>query len=542
MSFSQVGGHPNSIQLTEDGSLLIKPALPLEHEFYTLMAQARAMDPMGLAGGEGDRVGNEGALNERTLHGLKNLKRLSRFVPEFYGTLREESIDVETLNADSKDIGEGGIGAMMLQDTSNAVVDAVARNKSSRQHLVLSNLLHSFTKPNVLDLKLGTVLYDELDLECSEAKKARMIKTARETTSGVCGIRITGFQVSTVHYTFPDVSLEDLQANDSNFGRIYLLTSVPLQLLFICTCSYHRTLFVSQVHPQPSASPVNTDRNAVSKQLTPIITTKLYGKSLKKEQLPEGMRRVFPVLGEPVPIAILGPTSAAGSASSSGSSTPFEAYTSSTASSNVPYPDSAIKQPRTDLGLPPDLLLPILRSIHTSLTHLHSIMKGVELRMVGGSLLVVWEGDEQRAREGVEWMKEREIKITERIRQGADVEGNEDDDSEYIDSDDDDEGDTSSDEDEENVSAHEPSPDGAGASTDETNIASKSKSKPSSKSHRRKPSAPHALSLIDFAHTRFVPGQGPDVGVLLGLDTFAELLQGRIIEVEDIAEGRQGSR
>ncbi|KAJ4499910.1 hypothetical protein C8R41DRAFT_753409 [Lentinula lateritia] len=386
MSFSQVGGHPNSIQLTEDGSLLIKPALPLEHEFYTLMAQARAMDPM--------------ALNERTLHGLKNLKRLSRFVPEFYGTLREESIDVETLNADSKDIGEGGIGAMMLQDTSNAVVDAVARNKSSRQHLVLSNLLHSFTKPNVLDLKLGTVLYDELDLECSEAKKARMIKTARETTSGVCGIRITGFQVSTVHYTFPDV-------------------------------------------------------NAVSKQLTPIITTKLYGKSLKKEQLPEGMRRVFPVLGEP---------------------------------------------PRTDLGLPPDLLLPILRSIHTSLTHLHSIMKGVELRMVGGSLLVVWEGDEQRAREGVD------------------------------------------DEDEENVSAHEPSPDGAGASTDETNIASKSKSKPSSKSHRRKPSAPHALSLIDFAHTRFVPGQGPDVGVLLGLDTFAELLQGRIIEVEDIAEGRQGSR
>ncbi|KAJ3892600.1 hypothetical protein GG344DRAFT_45069 [Lentinula edodes] len=371
MSFSQVGGHPNSIQLTEDGSLLIKPALPLEHEFYTLMAQARAMDSI-------------------------------RFVPEFYGTLREESIDVETLNADSKDLGEGGIGAMMLQDTSNAMVDAVARNKSSRQHLVLSNLLHSFTKPNVLDLKLGTVLYDGLDLECSEAKKARMIKTARETTSGVCGIRITGFQVSTVPF---------------------------------------------------------------SKQLTPIITTKLYGKSLKKEQLPEGMRRVFPVLGEP---------------------------------------------PRTDLGLPPDLLLPILRSLHTSLTHLHSIMQGVELRMVGGSLLVVWEGDEQRAREGVEWMKERELKITERIRQEADVEGNQDDDSEYIDSDDDDEGDTSSDEDEEN-------------------------------SHRRKPSAPYALSLIDFAHTRFVPGQGPDVGVLLGLDTFAKLIEGRILEIEDIEVGRQGS-
>lgn len=32
------------------------------------------------------------------------------------------------------------------------------------------------------------------------------------------------------------------------------------------------------------------------------------------------------------------------------------------------------------------------------------------------------------------------------------------------------------------------------------------------------------LSLIDFAHTRLMPGQGPDTGVLLGIDTPIRLI------------------
>jgi hypothetical protein len=60
------------------------------------------------------------------------------------------------------------------------------------QSLVLENLSHPFLKPNILDIKLGTVLYDE---EAAEEKKERMKKTARDTTSGETGIRLTGFQV-----------------------------------------------------------------------------------------------------------------------------------------------------------------------------------------------------------------------------------------------------------------------------------------------------------------------------------------------------------
>ncbi|KIK17881.1 hypothetical protein PISMIDRAFT_14768 [Pisolithus microcarpus 441] len=35
------------------------------------------------------------------------------------------------------------------------------------------------------------------------------------------------------------------------------------------------------------------------------------------------------------------------------------------------------------------------------------------------------------------------------------------------------------------------------------------------------------LSLIDFAHTRLAPGQGPDTGVLLGIDTLIRLIHER---------------
>lgn len=59
--------------------------------------------------------------------------------------------------------------------------------------IVLENLSHRFSKPNILDIKLGTKLYDN---EATEEKKARMIKTAKETTSLETGVRLTGFQVS----------------------------------------------------------------------------------------------------------------------------------------------------------------------------------------------------------------------------------------------------------------------------------------------------------------------------------------------------------
>lgn len=59
--------------------------------------------------------------------------------------------------------------------------------------LILQNLSHTFTKPNILDIKLGTILYEQ---SASDEKKKRMEETARRTTSAETGVRLTGFQVS----------------------------------------------------------------------------------------------------------------------------------------------------------------------------------------------------------------------------------------------------------------------------------------------------------------------------------------------------------
>ena len=61
------------------------------------------------------------------------------------------------------------------------------------QSIVIENLSHGFTRPNILDVKLGTVLHEP---SASDEKKARMEKQAKETTTREHGIRLTGFQVS----------------------------------------------------------------------------------------------------------------------------------------------------------------------------------------------------------------------------------------------------------------------------------------------------------------------------------------------------------
>jgi inositol-polyphosphate multikinase len=57
---------------------------------------------------------------------------------------------------------------------------------------VLENVAHPFVHPNVLDLKMGTLLYD---LNASEEKIERMKRRAQDTTTGSEGLRVIGSRV-----------------------------------------------------------------------------------------------------------------------------------------------------------------------------------------------------------------------------------------------------------------------------------------------------------------------------------------------------------
>lgn len=64
--------------------------------------------------------------------------------------------------------------------------------EQERSSLVLENLVFGYTRPCIVDIKLGTVLYHE---SATPEKQSRMEKVAKETTSGSLGFRICGMKV-----------------------------------------------------------------------------------------------------------------------------------------------------------------------------------------------------------------------------------------------------------------------------------------------------------------------------------------------------------
>ena len=113
------------------------------------------------------------------------LARLKRYIPQFFGTLRLEGRmdDVGQFQPDA----EADIPEVSSEAPQNGGRELII------QSVVLQNLSYAFTKPNIMDAKLGTVLYEP---GATEEKKAKMEKQARETTIGSTGLRLTGCQVS----------------------------------------------------------------------------------------------------------------------------------------------------------------------------------------------------------------------------------------------------------------------------------------------------------------------------------------------------------
>lgn len=169
----QVGGHAG-VQVTEDESLLLKPALPREIAFYQCVRDITDAST--------------------------GLHLLKAWIPKFFGLLTLEgkladpSAGIEAGMVPVITPAPGLEGASMFGKLDNTNGTAPSNVNFSAQTLVLQNLLCGYRKPCVLDVKLGTILYDE---DASQEKKARMIQKAAESTTLQTGMRLTGFQVGT---------------------------------------------------------------------------------------------------------------------------------------------------------------------------------------------------------------------------------------------------------------------------------------------------------------------------------------------------------
>ncbi|KAI8369993.1 hypothetical protein BD560DRAFT_397309 [Blakeslea trispora] len=140
----QVAGHDKLMSIPSNDLILIKPCTKKEQEFY------------------------QDALNFPDFLDL---------IPECYGTLRASTEKEVSMLESSEELSE------------TILIDAA---QNSHHILCLENILHGFTRPCILDLKMGSLLYDS---DATEEKKQRMIHHAQTTTSGTLGLRICGMKV-----------------------------------------------------------------------------------------------------------------------------------------------------------------------------------------------------------------------------------------------------------------------------------------------------------------------------------------------------------
>ena len=117
---------------------------------------------------------------------------LAAYMPTFTGTLQLSSSQQPSTAASSVNGADSPIPVVP--------VVAIEEDEAKRMHgkklqtdqsIVLENIAAGFTKPNILDIKLGARLWDE---DARPEKRARLDKVAAETTSSSLGLRIAGMR------------------------------------------------------------------------------------------------------------------------------------------------------------------------------------------------------------------------------------------------------------------------------------------------------------------------------------------------------------
>lgn len=191
----KAAGHDGT--LTDgDGLLIFKPALPQELEFYKAV-QARGVS--------------------REEPSSSQDAPLYSWMPTYLGVLDEGA-----------KVGKGSDAGLLevdrrLSDSTDDLDPAPQpQADGDKRYLVLENLLYGFSKPNVLDIKLGKILYDS---KASLEKRERLKKVSDETTSGSLCFRVCGMKIqknpSVLGQLLPEHYEEDAETDYVFINKLY---------------------------------------------------------------------------------------------------------------------------------------------------------------------------------------------------------------------------------------------------------------------------------------------------------------------------------
>ncbi|CDH51754.1 arginine metabolism regulation protein iii [Lichtheimia corymbifera JMRC:FSU:9682] len=162
----QVAGHDRLLRFSTHDLMVIKPATRKEIDFYEEAQQRPDFEC---------------------------------WIPKCFGNLHMAT-DSELAMLREQHINDAELSQTLLKASSATDADTPlqdhrpidSQGRSLDENLCLENVLHGFTRPCVLDLKLGTRLYDD---DATPEKREKMQKNAKGTTSEELGIRISGMKV-----------------------------------------------------------------------------------------------------------------------------------------------------------------------------------------------------------------------------------------------------------------------------------------------------------------------------------------------------------
>ncbi|KAF7732287.1 hypothetical protein EC973_005182 [Apophysomyces ossiformis] len=171
----QVAGHDQLLQLPTNDLIVVKPCTQTELVFYEQCRQYPGFE---------------------------------QFIPECYGSLRAAT--------------ESEKHILEMDITNN---NQVSQNDVTPVPLEIQkewkNIIHGFTRPSILDLKIGDKLYDEF---ADEVKKEKMILNAKGTTIETLALRISGMKVY-------DPATKSYKIYNKRYGRMRTETDIIDALL-----------------------------------------------------------------------------------------------------------------------------------------------------------------------------------------------------------------------------------------------------------------------------------------------------------------------
>lgn len=183
----KAAGHDGTLT-DNDGLLIFKPFNKQEFQFYQQI-QSRHQNQNS----DGDLDDDEEEEEEEI--------PLQIWMPTFLGVLNEgKQTDINNnLTSSSSSSTAVNCGNMtIIPDDSDihlrTIQDSNVPNSGNgeKSYLVLENLLAGFSKPNIMDIKLGKILFDE---NASLDKRQRLQNVSNTSTSGSLGFRICGMQL-----------------------------------------------------------------------------------------------------------------------------------------------------------------------------------------------------------------------------------------------------------------------------------------------------------------------------------------------------------